>query len=299
MSLALTILPIALAIAVGWAARAAGVIRAEHWPGIEALSFRVLGPALMVHAIAGADLSLSRIGPFGAALLATIALTGGAVLLLGRRTGGAALSTLFQSTIRYNGYVSLAVADLMIGAAGMSLIAVSMAVMVPVVNVACIVVLVLLCSGETGPRRIARAVAANPLVLGAAAGIAVNLAGGLPDWAMDTLQLVGRAALGVALLAVGAGLQLRRLLLVRPLVVAGLALRPFAVTGVFVGLAAAFGLSALETLAGILIFAVPSASNGFIVARAMGGDADLYADLLAWQVLLCLVAIPAYVALAT
>ena len=44
--------------------------------------------------------------------------------------------------------------------------------------------------------------------------------------------------------------------------------------------------------------AVPAASNGYIVARAMGGDAELYADMLAWQTLLSMVAIPAYLALA-
>ena len=50
---------------------------------------------------------------------------------------------------------------------------------------------------------------------------------------------------------------------------------------------------------GILVFAVPAATNGFIVARMMGGDAATYADMLAWQTLLCLIAIPFYAALVT
>ncbi len=55
----------------------------------------------------------------------------------------------------------------------------------------------------------------------------------------------------------------------------------------------------MELISGILVFAVPAAANGYIVTKAMGGDAGLYADLVAWQTLLSLVAIPVYVGLVT
>ncbi|MDF0597236.1 AEC family transporter [Psychromarinibacter halotolerans] len=302
MSLALTILPIALAIALGWAARASGLIKADLWPGIEALSFKLLIPAILIHSIATTDLSPSRIGGFAAALLLTILIGGLVVLVGGRllRVPGPTRSTYFQGTIRYNGFIGLAAADLLIGPAGLSLIAVSMAVLIPVINVVTIIVMAVLCGGSTGPRRLLRSVATNPLVIGSCGGVAVNLLfGGLPVWLDEATQIVGRAALGVGLLAVGAGVSLKRMLHVSPRVVAACAMRPFMITAIFLGLAMLLGLSETEMLGGILVFAVPAATNGFIVARMMGGDAATYADMLAWQTLLCLIAIPFYAALVT
>jgi predicted permease len=66
---------------------------------------------------------------------------------------------------------------------------------------------------------------------------------------------------------------------------------------VFLGLANVFGLSSTETLAGLLVTAVPAASNGYVVARTMGGDTELYADILVYQTLLSMAAIPIYASL--
>ncbi len=300
MSLFLTILPIAIAIAMGWAARATGLVRDQDWPGIEALSFRVLIPVILIHAIAGADLSLSRVSGFGAALLLTVAALGLAALALGRLLPGlssATASTLFQTATRFHGFIALAAADLLLGLEGLELLAVAMALLVPVINVANIAALAVLLSGAATPGRVVRAVASNPLVIGCALGLAANAAGGLPPGFGDAIDIVGRAALGVGLLAVGAGIRPARLLHLSAPVVAGAALRPVLAPALFLALAALFGLPPAQTLAGLLVFAVPAAANGYIVAKAMGGDADLYADLMAWQTLLSMAAIPAYAAL--
>ena len=107
-----------------------------------------------------------------------------------------------------------------------------------------------------------------------------------------------RAALAVGLLCVGAGIEIRRFLTVTWRVVLGLTMRPTLAPAIFLGIGLMLGLSTAELTAGVLVMAVPAASNGFIVARAMGGDAELYADLLAWQTLVTLVVLPAYLALA-
>jgi predicted permease len=60
----------------------------------------------------------------------------------------------------------------------------------------------------------------------------------------------------------------------------------------FAGIAIVIGLDATLTLVGVLIFAAPAATNGYIVAKKMGGDADLYADILTWQTFLSLVVLP-------
>ncbi len=61
---------------------------------------------------------------------------------------------------------------------------------------------------------------------------------------------------------------------------------------VFIGLATLLDLTPLQTLCGAFVLAVPAASNGYILAKKMGGDADLYADILTWQTVLSLAFLP-------
>ena len=53
-------------------------------------------------------------------------------------------------------------------------------------------------------------------------------------------------------------------------------------------------LAAALDAAGLMVetMATPTAANGYIVARQMGGDADLYADILTWQTVLAVLSIP-------
>jgi predicted permease len=129
-------------------------------------------------------------------------------------------------------------------------------------------------------------------------GLLINMTGlQVPAPVMVALDLISRAALGMGLLAVGAGIALTRLLAWSRRVWAGVFLRLGLSPGVFIVLAIIFELNVSETLAGVLIFAVPAAANGYIVAQRMGGDADLYADIMTWQILLSLALLPAWAAL--
>lgn len=304
MGAIVVIFPVALTIFTGWAARRSGLVAKDAWPGIETLSFRILIPAILIFAISGADLTLSRIGPLAIALVATLCVIGCLVLLVRvfasrDQIGNPALSTLFQTSTRWNAFVSLAAADLMGGVDGVLLIAVAMAVLVPIINVSNILVVATLVAADAGWRRVLKTVATNPLIIACAIGLTVNLGfGGLPDILSAGFEIVGRAALAVGLLCVGAGIEIRRFLTVTWRVVLGLIMRPTLAPAIFLGLGLMLGLSTPELTAGVLVMAVPAASNGFIVARAMGGDAELYADLLAWQTLVTLIVLPAYLALA-
>ncbi len=302
MTFAIAILPIALAFLAGWTAKATGLLKPEHWAGIELLSFRVLIPAILINSIANADLSSDRIGPLAAALVSMVVIAGilglGVRLLISAdRLPGPSLSTLFQTTTRWNAFISLSAAELLGGPEVLLLIAVGMSVLIPLINVSNILVLAWLCSGTTGPRRVVRTVVTNPLVIGCAIGLSLNAAPfELPDAIYETLDIIGRAALGIGLLVVGAGISWRRLARFSAPVFIGALLRPIGLPLVFLGLAATFGLTPAETLAGLLVTAVPAASNGYVVARAMGGDTELYADILLYQTLLSMISIPFYAA---
>lgn len=298
MSLALSVLPLLLIIASGYAMAKFAVIPRGSWSAIETLSFRGLIPATLILAIARSDLSLERFGGFGVALVCTLGLLvslGLALRLLPKtRLGNPAFTSIFQSSIRWNAFVALAAAEQFL-TGGLAVVAVAIAVLIPLINITCIIVLAAFGPTKASVSKVAGTLLRNPLVQACVIGLALNLGGvSLPQPVMDGLDMIGRAALGVGLMAVGAGISLHRLMRLDWRVCLGAFLRPVLASALFVAVATALGLPAVQVFAGVLIFAAPAASNGYIVAKQMGGDADLYVDIMTWQVVLSLLALPVW-----
>ncbi|HGG05458.1 MAG TPA: AEC family transporter [Aliiroseovarius sp.] len=302
MDLALSILPLVLVIATGWALVASNVLPKEQWQGIEVLSFRILIPALLLLAISRADLSLEKDGVFALILLASFVVMSLIALALRALVPQHALpnpafTSVFQATTRWNGFIALAAADLIHGAEAVTLIAVAMAVLIAPINAVNITVLAIYGTAKASVTGVLRTIIRNPLVQASLAALALNLSGlAMPAPLEGALDLVAKAALGIGLLAVGAGIRLRRLLRPSFRVAAGVGLRLFVGPAVFLALAALAGLGPLQIQMGALGMAVPAAANGYIVARQMGGDAELYADILTWQTILSMALLPVLVA---
>lgn len=298
MSLALAILPLILTIVCGYGIARIGLIPRSQWDAIETLSFRVLIPALLVLAIAEADVSVSRFGGLVAAMVLALACLSALVFALkwaaGGRLANPQFTSLFQTTIRWNAFVALAAVDQLLDGA-FDILGVAIAISIPLINVTCIVVLASFGPSRTSLRQVLHVLVRNPLILACVCGLTLNLTGiGLAPPVAQTLDLLGRAALGVGLLALGAGISLRRLGRWRSQVVGGMILRPIISPAVFWCTALLFGLNEMQTFVGVIIFAAPAATNGFIVARQMGGDPELYVDVLTWQTLLSLAMIPVW-----
>lgn len=296
MALLLSILPLLLVIAVGYGLAKSALIPRGGWSAIETLSFRVLIPATLVLAIAQSDLSFARFGGFGVALLGTLAVLTAAVLALRilpqRVMGNPAFTSLFQGSIRWNAFVALAAAEQFLEG-GIAILAVAIALLIPLINILCIVVLARFGPAQASLSQILRTVLYNPLVQACAVGLGLNIGGfSLPAPLAETLAMIGGGALGVGLMAVGAGISLRRLLRVDWRVILAVSLRPVAASVLFCMIGVWLALPAAQVFAGVLVFAAPAASNGYIVAKQMGGDADLYADILTWQVVVSLIALP-------
>ncbi|MDB3912504.1 AEC family transporter [Paracoccaceae bacterium] len=143
---------------------------------------------------------------------------------------------------------------------------------------------------------IAHHVLKNPLVQACAIGITINLSGlSLPDFALQTLDLLGRAALGVGILAIGAGVNAERLFQRSTAMIFGVVFRMTSGPVIFLAVTTKFCLGPTEVLIGIIILVGPAASNGYILAKKMGGDANLYADILAWQTILSMRTLPLFI----
>ena len=298
MAVALTILPIVLTLVCGYFLVVTHILPRDQWGGIETLSYRLLIPAVLIKSIAATELSLSKFGSMLMALVLTLVLTG--LLVLGFRwwqtqdkLPNPAFTTLFQPTTRWNVFIALAAAELFIGPHGVALIALSMAVLVPLINIINVMVLAFFGPAPARGLPIASMILKNPLLQACAIGIVINLSGiSLPTFALQTLELIAGAALGVGILAIGAGVSAERLIQRSSALGFGVIFRMVLGPAIFLSVAAGLGLGQTEVMTGIVIMAVPTASDGYILAEKMGGDAALYADILAWQTILSMLTLP-------
>lgn len=298
MTVGLLVLPIVLTIAAGYLTKRSGAVPRDNWTGIEQLSFKVLIPAIIIQSIYQSDLALSQLGNFIWALLITVSITG--ILVLASRfliphsaLGNPQLTTIFQATTRWNAFIALALSLQAIGQPGLALISIAMAFIIPFVNV--INILILAAYGDTtiNARKIAQNIVTNPLVLACAIGLFLNFSGmSLPSSVESTIKTISQAAIGIGLLAIGASIDFRKLIALSWLLVAGTLARLVVSPAIFWLIGQAFGLDNMQMLCGMLICAVPAASNGYIVAKQMGGDAELYANLLMWQTVLAILTLP-------
>ncbi|MBT4932152.1 MAG: AEC family transporter [Rhodospirillaceae bacterium] len=214
---------------------------------------------------------------------------------------GPAYTSIFQVSTRWNGFIALAIILKLFGGTGVAIVAVALAVMVPIINFENVLVLATFASSERPPlKRVARLVLFNPLIWGCVSGLLINVLG-IPVWEpiMTLLDLLGWAALGAGLLCVGAGLRVRHALKPSRDVLLGVVMKLFAMP-VFVTIwAVVFGVTGMAFQTVIVCAAVPTAMNGFLLARQMGGDAELYAATVTVQTALSFLSIPLLLYLAS
>ncbi|MDH2422841.1 MULTISPECIES: AEC family transporter [Cobetia] len=277
------------------------------WSELERLIYYVLFPAMLVSTLARADMASVPVVALASVMLGAMLLFAAALWLswrhapdwLSRHMGDAAsFTSLFQGSIRFNSYVGVAGAAALHGSAGATVAAVALALMVPAANLLCVMAFIGAGTlGEGGLLRSLKALTRNPLVLACLAGTALNLSGiGLPGWSGDAISLLGRAALPLGLVAVGVALRPR--VLVSSGSVAWLAslLKLLAMPALVVVLCQWFGLEGVARDVAILFAALPTATSAYILARQLGGNAELMAALITAQTLLAMLTLPLWLA---
>ncbi len=290
------ILPVFALIFLGTGLRTAGILGPAFWEGAERLTYFLLFPALLLTTLASAEFGDLAVLPMTAAIAAAV-LAMAAGLLAAKPwlgMGGAAFTSLFQGSIRFNTYIGLAAASGVLGAAGLAAAAVAVALLVPLGNLLSVVALAWhAAETRTRPVAVLRQLALNPLILASALGIAINLGGlELPPVVDPILTVLGRGALPLGLLAVGAGLDFaaarrggRTLALACLLKLA--VLPALTALGCWV-----FGAAGAAAAVAVLFNGLPTAPSAYILARQMGGEARLMASIITAQVALSGITLP-------
>ena len=298
------LLPVFLLILLGVVLKRSLIRPEAQWQGLERLTYYVLFPALLIQTLVKADLSNVPIAGVGGALfISALAMS---LLCLALRPvltrleiDGPAFTSIFQGAIRWQTYVGLAVSGSLYGASGLALASVAMVAIIPLVNVLSVTVLAHYASPERrSARDIALTIARNPLILACIAGLALNqLHVPLPKLWHDVADALSQASLAIGLLVTGAGLHFEGLTRSRLAAALGVGLKLVAMPALALALAVWFGLTGPSLVIVAVCAAVPTSPSAYVMARQMGGDAPLLAQIITLQTVLAAVTMPLFVAL--
>ncbi|HEY5718340.1 MAG TPA: AEC family transporter [Motiliproteus sp.] len=269
----------------------------DFWPQAERFTYFFLFPTLLVFKLGSAALPTVDLALAALVLVALLILATLLVLVLARvgKLTPMAQTSVLQGGVRFNTYVGLAAAGALFGDTGLVWGAVFVGVMIPLINVVCVTGFALLLRDREQPlvRVLWGGVVRNPLILACLVGGGLNFSTiGIPTPLAPVMQLISSMALPLGLLAVGVGLDLRRLRQggLGLWLASGFKLLLFPM--LFIVLARLFGLST-EASSVLLLFALlPTSPAAYILARQLGGDAPLMASIITLQTLLAMLTMP-------
>ena len=293
-----SILPIFLLVSLGVWLKRSPLIDLTLWEGLEQLGYYVLFPALLFSTLATADFAGMKTDATALATIGSVTLMSAALLLLwpmlrARHVSAAAFTSIFQTATRWNGFMALAIAQKLYGPLGLSLTALVMTLVIIPINLYNVGVLIGFNGGPKGLRFFAFKIATNPLIVASALGIVLNILGiAVYGPVLNAIEMLASASLRLGLVMVGAGLKVSDAL--RPSLVALLAvfLKLIVMPVFMVGTAYALGIRGDSLLVIALGASVPTAMNGYLLAKQMGGDAPLYAAVATVQTVVSFFTIP-------
>lgn len=330
MSGLLLVLPDFLVILLGVLLRARFFTDSAFWMRTEKLVFYVLLPAMLFLSVAGSTVALGDAAIFLSAGVLSMSLA--AALAWGIRyvvrADDVTHSSVFQCGFRFNSYIGFALAARIGGDEALALLALLIAVWVPISNALATAELAravakadgvegaaegaadggakngkggaqpgTMLTGRALLRKTLRGVVTNPLILATVGGLLWKALGiTLPATLVQTLKHLGDASLALGLLCIGAGLTAGALRKYARLIAAAtferLVAAPVAALLVTSALALFWPLSPMGAAVVLLFAALPTAQSCYVMASAMGGNAPAVAGVTTAHILASAVTLP-------
>jgi malonate transporter and related proteins len=294
------LIPVMLLIFMGWGLRQQNIIREQDWAGLEVVGYKIFFPAIIFTTLASANLADVAALEVSAVLIGCVLFAAlllfGLRPLLARRFGidGPAFTSLLQGSTRWNSFLALAIAQSLHGRHGVAIIAVALVAMTPILNILAVTALAHYgTTGNSPPLSLTRLLFLNPLIWSSLAGLAANPFQSLiPISFMVSLDMLGKAAFAAGLLVVGAGLNLRALARLRFVHIASIVFKLILFPLYVLAGARLIGIDGIDLAALVIAASVPTAGASYILARQMGGDAPLMAELITLQTLVSFLTLP-------
>jgi len=289
--------PIFAIILLGFLISRTPISSQEVWQGLERLTYYLFFPALLVGRLSQTNFEVNELLEIGyvlgfALFVFTILFTG-LRKFIARDQGS--LSSVYQGSIRFNTYIGLACVEALYGDNGLSLAALCLVVYIPLVNVLSVISI----SASGGGNRwvvVTGSVLTNPLVLACLFGMGLSFYNvEVPDLGWEIIEVLSRPALPLGLLAVGAGIHFvafgdQTWQLVVALFCKLLAFPALVVVATLL-FKMAPGLSAVL----LLLTCLPAPPSAYILARQLGGNVSLMANIITLQTLFAFFTIPLWI----
>ncbi|SHK64725.1 hypothetical protein SAMN05216369_2621 [Marinobacter antarcticus] len=290
-----TILPVFAMVFIGLGLRKVSWIDDTFVHTASALVFKATLPTLVFLSIIKADLSASlnpRLLSFY--LFATLASFALAWLWARWRVIQQDRGVYVQGAFRGNcGIVGLALAASLYGDFGLSAGSILLGLVILSYNALSVIVLAAYQPGQSPEwRRILQDILRNPLILSVFAAIPVAwLDLQLPDWVMTSGDYFASLTLPLALLCIGATVSLSALRSDSSTAFSSALMKMVILPALCTSAAWAVGFSGPELGLLFLFFASPTAAASFVMAKALGGNDRLAANIIAITTLMASVTI--------
>ena len=292
-------------IATGYILFKLRVVGEPVWSAIEHICFYLLLPFLIIRTLSRANLGDVPILDFITVLV--VAVLGMSTLLILMHAlfknrypdSGPSFTSLFQGATRFHGFVALAVIGPLYGDQGVTLAALALGIMVPLLNVISVLVLSVYGRSETQltTGKVIIKILKNPLILACVVGLGFNWLG-VPNILFDAIDIIGAGGLGLALLTVGAGMRFAHAAQSKLLVATGVLTRLIGMPVIIIAMSWLVGLDGLARTVAIIAGAVPTAASSYVMARKMGGDAALMSSIVTFQVIIAFFTLPLFIYIA-
>lgn len=288
ISVLTALIPIVLILALGKGLSALKVVSEQGWIGLERITYFVLFPALIIGKLATvdfSDLSLGMPVALVGAQLALGAISIGLGLVL--RQARDRIGVYVQSAVRWNTFIALALAQELMGGEGVALVVIAAAAMIPTANILSVSALLGFSGERVDAAELAKQIAINPLVIACVIGLSLNLLAIpiLPS-VSTAMDLLAQATIAAGLLTTGAAIEVKRRSASIVNLLGWSMLRLFGLSLLAGMFAVWLGVTPTVLMAILIATAVPTASNGTILARQLGADASLAANLIVVQTVL-------------
>ena len=271
-------------------------LAADFWAGAEKLNYYVLFPSLLFLSLSSASIAWEQVSKVVWTMLLVLAMVV-LVLFVWQGLRGivpARFGVFVQSNIRFNTYIGMAIVSTLAQGVGSSVLAVVLAICIPLVNVVSVVSL--LPKENMNVLAILRSLLKNPLITSCLVGMVVNVL----DWHLwagwvQLLKLLSNSSLTLGLLCVGAALQFQTIRDNWQAVLVNSGSKLVFIPLLAWGGCRLMGLDGLSTQVLVLFFALPTASAAYILTKVLRGDAPLMAGVISLQTLLSVLSLPVWI----
>ena len=277
------VLPLFLVMGLGYIARCTGAISRTDVPKINKWAFKFFMPVMLCYNIYTSELS-------GAVQPKLIAYTAACLLVLYGLSFAYVMATekcdnmrgvMIQGLYRSNNVImGVPLAAQLVEGADLGAVVVLVAVVIPIFNVLAVITLELFNGKKPTVGRMLLDILKNPLIIGIAAGIVVQLSGlKLPTAVESAAGMIGKAASPLMLFLLGAFFEFKGIGTYKKQLATVCIGKLIVVPAIFLTVSVLCGIRGVELAAMIAIFGSPTAVSSFTMAQQMGGDAALAGDI--------------------